>query len=91
MLYDSVILKHAFYLLGQDSLHLINIASPLKDVNVQKTEAVSSVSNGNNYVFSRTQEAFPQCEQKIAMYVTHVCFWGIWRICICLSIACEVL
>uniref|UniRef100_A0A8C2M7A1 Coiled-coil domain containing 66 n=1 Tax=Cricetulus griseus TaxID=10029 RepID=A0A8C2M7A1_CRIGR len=52
---------------SQDSLHLINIASPLKDVNVQKTEAVSSVSNGNNYVFSRTQEAFPQCEQKIAM------------------------
>ncbi|XP_005077737.2 coiled-coil domain-containing protein 66 isoform X2 [Mesocricetus auratus] len=52
---------------SQDSLHLINIPSQPKDVNVQKTEAVSSVSDGNKYVFSRTQEAFQQCEQKIAI------------------------
>lgn len=91
----GMILKHAFYFLGQDSLHLISIPSQPKDVNItgllQKTEAISPVSNENKHVFSRTQEAFQQCEQKIAMYVTHMCFWGIWRICICLPIACEVL
>ncbi|XP_028738235.1 coiled-coil domain-containing protein 66 isoform X1 [Peromyscus leucopus] len=56
---------------SQDSLHLINIPSQPKDVNItgllQKTEAISPVSNENKHVFSRTQEAFQQCEQKIAI------------------------
>ncbi|KAL1780602.1 coiled-coil domain-containing protein 66 isoform X1 [Sigmodon hispidus] len=56
---------------SQDSSHLINIPSQPKDVNVtgllQKSEAVSPVSNENKHFFSRTQEAFQQCEQKIAI------------------------
>ncbi|KAL6046168.1 hypothetical protein STEG23_035478, partial [Scotinomys teguina] len=56
---------------SQDSLHLINIPSQPKDVNatglLQKTEAVSPVSSENKHVFSRTQEAFQQCEQKITI------------------------
>ncbi|XP_051032714.1 coiled-coil domain-containing protein 66 [Phodopus roborovskii] len=52
---------------GQDSLHLINIPGQPNDVKVQKMEAVPLVSNGNKYVFTGTQEAFQQCEQRIAI------------------------
>lgn len=91
MLYDSVILKHAFYFPGRDSFQLISVPSQSKSVNatgsLQKMEAVSPVSDEGKCVLSRAQEALQQCKKKMAMYVTRMCFWSIWRIYICLSIA----
>ncbi|XP_029397623.1 coiled-coil domain-containing protein 66 isoform X2 [Mus pahari] len=56
---------------SQDSLHLINIPSQPKDVNVtgflQNTEAVSPVASDPEQVHQRAQEAFQQCEPKAAI------------------------
>lgn len=66
-----MILKHAFYFLGQDSLHLIDIPSQPKDVNVtgllQKTEAISPVASENEHAHQTTPEMSQQCEQKAAV------------------------
>ncbi|XP_060246749.1 coiled-coil domain-containing protein 66 isoform X1 [Meriones unguiculatus] len=56
---------------SQDSLHLIGMPGQPKDVSVtgilQKAEAASPSSSENEHVFSRAQEAFQQCEQKVAI------------------------
>ncbi|XP_031218482.1 coiled-coil domain-containing protein 66 isoform X2 [Mastomys coucha] len=56
---------------SQDSLHLINIPSQPKDVNVtgllQNTEAISPVTSEHEHVHQRAQEAFQQCEPKAAI------------------------
>lgn len=70
-----LILKHAFYFLGQYSLHLNSIPNPHEDENVmellQKTE-VSCVQDENKSILNKSQETSQQFEQKIAMYVTHI-------------------
>ncbi|XP_041518255.1 coiled-coil domain-containing protein 66 isoform X5 [Microtus oregoni] len=56
---------------SQDSFQLISAPSQLKGVNatgsLQKTEAVSPVSDEGKCVLSRAQEALQQCEQKMAI------------------------
>ncbi|XP_021037122.1 coiled-coil domain-containing protein 66 isoform X2 [Mus caroli] len=56
---------------SQDSLHLSNIPSQPKDVNVtgflQNTEAISPVTSEHEHAHRRAQEAFQQCEQKAAI------------------------
>ncbi|CAO2638113.1 Coiled-coil domain-containing protein 66 [Lemmus lemmus] len=56
---------------SQDSFQLISVPSQPKSVNasgsLQKTEAVSPVSDERKCVLSRAQEAFQQCEQKMAI------------------------
>lgn len=69
-----------FYLIGQGSLHLNSISNQPEDENVmgvfQKTEALSSVLDENKSVLNKNQETSKQYEQKIAMYVTHICYCG---------------
>lgn len=66
-----------FYPLGQGNLHL----NQPEDENVmgvfQKTETLSSLLDENKSVLSTNQETSKQYEQKIAMYVTHICYSGV--------------
>lgn len=70
-----LILKHAFYFLGQYSLHLNSIPNLHENENVmellQKTE-VSCVQDENKSILNKSPETSQQFEQKIAMYVTHI-------------------
>ncbi|XP_057625588.1 coiled-coil domain-containing protein 66 [Chionomys nivalis] len=56
---------------SQDSFQLISVPSQQKGVNatgsLQKTEAVSPVSDEGRGVLSRAQETLQQCEQKMAI------------------------
>lgn len=44
---------------------------------LQKTEAVSYVQDENKSVLNKNQETSKQYEQKIAMYVTPICYRGV--------------
>lgn len=74
-----------FYLIGQGSLHLNSISNQPEDENVtgvfKKTDALSSVLDENKSVLNKNQETSKQYEQKIAMYVTHICYCGVilWK------------
>ena len=44
---------------------------------LQKTESVSYVQDENKSVLNKNQETSKQPEQKIPMYVTHICYCGV--------------